>query len=146
MTKHIRVITICIIRKGDSILVFKGYDPTRSLTYYRPLGGQIEFGEYSLDALRREFREELDAELVNLHYLQTLENIFTAYDKPGHETVFVYEGEFADKLMYDKDEFTVIEDDGDLIKALWMPLRGFREGKFPLFPDGLLALLEKENY
>ncbi len=145
MTKHIRVITICIIRKGDSIILFEGCDPTRSLTYYRPLGGQIEFGEYSLNALRREFREELGAELVNLRYLQTLENIFTAYDKPSHEAVFVYEGEFADKLMYDKDEFTVIEDNGDVIKALWMPLRDFREGKFPLFPDGLLALLEKEN-
>ncbi len=144
-SQYIRVITICIIRKDDSILVFEAYDPTRSLTYYRPLGGQIEFGEYSLDALRREFREELGTELINVRYMQTLENIFTAYGKPGHEAVFVYKGEFADKSFYDKDEYIVVEDNGDIVKALWMPLRDFRAEKFPLFPDGLLALLEKEN-
>ena len=141
----IRVIAICIVRKDDFILVFEGYDPTRALTYYRPLGGQIEFGEYSVDALRREFREELGAELVNLRYVQTLENIFTAYEKPAHEAIFVYEGDFADKTFYHKELIIGQEDNGESFTVKWMPIAEFRTGKFPLYPDGLLErLLEKE--
>ena len=140
-SQYIRVITICVIRKGNTILVFEGYDPTRDQTFYRPLGGQIEFGEYSLDALRREFREEINAELANLRYVQTFENIFTAYDKPGHEAVFVYEGDFADKSFYNKDLIIGKEDNGESFEAKWMPIADFQAGKFPLYPDGLLELL-----
>ncbi len=142
--KQIRVITICIIRKGDSILVFEGYDPTRDQTFYRPLGGQIEFGEYSLDALRREFREEINAELVNLRYVQTLENIFTAYGKLWHEVIIIYEGELAKQSLYNRDIIIGQEDNGESFKALWAPLSDFQTGKFPLYPDGLLELLLKE--
>ena len=131
-SRQIRVTTICIIRKGDSILVFEGYDPTRSQIFYRPLGGEIEFGEYSLDALRREFREQLGTDLLNLRYIQTLENVFTAYGKPSHEAIFIYEGNFADKSFYNKDVIIGKEDNGESFEAKWMPISDFQGGKFPL--------------
>ena len=101
--QQIRPITIYIIRKGDSILVFEGYDHVKDQTFYRPLGGGIEFGETSLDALQREFQEEIDAKLTNLRYFCTLENIFACYGETGHEIVIIYNGEFADKSFYDKN-------------------------------------------
>ena len=139
--QHIRAIIICIIRKGDSIFVFEGYDHVKDQTFYRPLGGGIDFGESSSKALQREFKEEINAELINLCYMQTLENIFTCYGKTGHEVVIIYEGEFADKSLYSKNIVVGREDNGDAFKALWMPIADFQDGKFPLYPDGLLELL-----
>ena len=143
MRQRIRVIAICIIRRDDEILVFEGYDHVKDETFYRPLGGGIEFGENSLDALRREFREEINAELKNVHYLQTLENVFQVYGNPGHEVIFIYTGELADPTLYDKEVMVGFEDNGDRFKALWMPLDNFRSGRYPLYPTGLLELLEK---
>ncbi len=139
--QRIRVITICIIRKDDSILVFEGYDHVKGETFYRPLGGGIEFGEPSIEALRREFREEINAELTELRYLATLENIFTVYGKTGHEFIVTYEGKFADAALYEKEIIVGFEDNGDRFKALWISLADFRAGKFPLYPTGLLELL-----
>ena len=139
--QQIRVITICIIRKGDSILVFEGYDHVKDQTFYRPLGGGIDFGEPSLDALQREFQEEIGAILTNLYYFRTLENIFTCYGETGHEIVIIYKGEFADKTFYDKSVIIGQEDNGDAFKAIWMPIKDFQDGRFPLYPDGLLELL-----
>ncbi len=139
--QQIRVITICLIYKDDSILVFEGYDHTKAQTFYRPLGGGIDFGETSLDALQREFHEEINAQLVNLRYFCTLENIFTCYGETGHEIVIIYTGEFADKSIYDKNVIVGREDNGDAFKALWMPISGFQKGRFPLYPDGLLEIL-----
>ena len=142
---HIRVISICIIRRGDEILVFEGYDHIKSETFFRPLGGGIEFGESSLEALKREFREEIGAELNNLRYLATLENIFEVYGNPGHEVIFVYAGGLAEPILYEKEIIIGFEDNGDRFKALWRSLDAFRSGRYPLYPTGLLELLEKEN-
>lgn len=141
--QQIRPITICIIHKGDSILVFEGYDHVKDQTFYRPLGGGIEFGEASLDALQREFQEEIDAKLINLRYFRTLENIFSCYGEIGHEIVIIYNGEFADKSLYSKDIIVGQEDNGDAFKALWMPIANFEMGRFPLYPNGLLELLQE---
>lgn len=92
----IRPIVICVFRKNDSILVAEGVDPGTGNYYYRPVGGGIEYGERSSDALIREMKEELDAEICNLHLLGTIENIFTFNGDLGHEMVQVYDAEFVD--------------------------------------------------
>lgn len=138
---RIRVIAICVIRKGDSIFVFEEYDRSKSQSYCRPLGGGIEFGERSSQAVVREFREEIDAEIVNLRYLQTLESIFTFNGSPGHQIVFVYEGDFADESFYRRDLVIGQEDSGERFRAVWRSITDFRDGELPLYPDGLLELL-----
>ena len=137
-----RAIAICVIRKDDSIFVFEGRDESKNETFYRPLGGTIEFGEYSLDAVRREMREEVGAELLNLRYLGTLENIFIHERVQGHEIVLIYEADFADPAFYEKDSLTGYEDSGKPFQAMWVPLEQFRKSRSPLYPDGLFRLLE----
>lgn len=45
-------------------------------TFYRPPGGGIQFGETSLEAARREMREEFRLEVDDPRLLGVLESIF----------------------------------------------------------------------
>jgi 8-oxo-dGTP pyrophosphatase MutT (NUDIX family) len=138
--KQIRSIVLGIIWRGDELLVFENYDHVKDETYYRPLGGGIEFGERSQEALQREFREELDVELADVHYLAALENIFTCNGQPGHEIVLLYEASLGDPSFYEREVFEVHEE-VETLPVRWMSLRKFQVENLPLYPDGLLELL-----
>lgn len=136
----IRPIAVCIFRRGDSIFVFEGYDPTKEEVFYRPLGGAIEFGESGAQTVARELQEEIGAQVTEIRYLFTLENIFTYDGQPGHEIIMVYEGRFVNDGWYDRSHVKGHEDNGLPFKALWKPLEDFRQGAI-LYPTGLLARL-----
>jgi ADP-ribose pyrophosphatase YjhB (NUDIX family) len=133
------VLALGIIRRGDELLVAEGCDPTKHQTFYRPLGGGVEFGERTHDALIREFEEELDAALVNIRYLGTLENIFTYDGQPGHEIILLFQASFADETFYARDNLVAMEDDLRVPTA-WKRLDEFTD-ETPLFPAGLRDLL-----
>lgn len=44
--------------------------------FHRPLGGHVEFGEYAIDTVHREFAEEIGQRLTGVRLLGVLENIF----------------------------------------------------------------------
>ncbi len=139
-TPRIRPIALAVVRRDDdAILVFEGRDETKGETFYRPLGGGIEFGERAVDALRRELREELAVELSGVRLLGVLENIFTAFGRGGHEIVFVYAADLDDPALYAVDDVGRVADEGSPV--MWRPLREFLEGGAILYPDGLLGLL-----
>ena len=141
---RIRPLAICVFSHNGCILAAELVDPSKGAqVFYRPLGGGIEFGEYARQTLVRELREELNAEITNLHYLGTLENIFTFNGERGHEIVLVYDGEFVDRALYERPWLDVSEGEMDYMKfrAAWLPLEHFRTGTPPLYPDGLYALL-----
>ncbi len=136
---RVRAIAICVFRNADRILVAEGYDNVKRQKFYRPLGGTIEFGETSAETVRRELLEEIQAEVSDLRYLGTLENIFTFNGENGHEIVFVYDGKFIDKSLYEQerlhgDEF------GESFEAIWLNLQ-LLAGSPPLYPTGLTELL-----
>jgi 8-oxo-dGTP pyrophosphatase MutT (NUDIX family) len=140
-TEKIRPIAICLCRDGERILVAEGYDSKKGETFYRPLGGTIEFGERGAETVRREFLEEIGATLTDVRYLGTLENIFVYEGRGGHEIVLVYDGRLDDQSLYRKE---IIEGNefGEKFKAVWKRLDEFGDGKPPVYPDGLLELLE----
>lgn len=138
---RIRPIAICVIRRGDEILVFEAHDETRDLTFYRPLGRGIEFGERSEDAVRRELREELDAELLDVRFLTVTESVFELRGHPEHEIVFVFEATLVDTELYERDTFVVSEESGPL-PGMWRRLDSFDMTSAPLYPQGLLELLQ----
>jgi len=135
---QIRAVAIAVIWRGGEILVYEGYNPTTQETFYRPLGGGIDFGEPAVDALGREFREEIGAGLEGIRYLDTLESIYIFDGYPGHELVRVYEARLADPLLYEREAWS-FEEDGSTCNVLWKRLEDFRIDR--LYPDGLLELL-----
>jgi len=142
---HVRPIAIAVLWRADSLLVFEAYDASKCETFYRPLGGGIEFGEYGRDAVAREIREEIGVELIDISYLGALENIYTYERRRGHELVLVYEAVLADDAIYATDELVGHEDNGASFKVIWKPLRFFESGAAPLYPDGLLELLRTRS-
>jgi ADP-ribose pyrophosphatase YjhB (NUDIX family) len=142
MGSSIRPIALGLIRRREQILVFEGRDDVKGETYYRPLGGGVEFGERSEDALVREFREELDAEIKVGERLGVLENVFAWRGNPGHEIAFIYGAEFVDSGLYAKDEMKILDDPAT---ARWVDLRDFRDGSKILYPNGLIELLSSEQ-
>ena len=55
--KEIRPVVLGLVRRNNKILVSEGHDKNKNETFYRCLGGGIEFLEKSQDALKREFKE-----------------------------------------------------------------------------------------
>ena len=83
----------CCTRIG--LLLSEGYDDVKDQTFYRGLGGEIEFGEAAADALVREFHEELGRAVEVRASLGVVENRFTLLGAPGHEVIFEYLVAFA---------------------------------------------------
>ncbi len=136
----IRVIVICIFRHGDKILVFEQFDRSKGTPYYRPLGGGVEFGETTEQALKREIKEEIGEEITDLNLMTVLESLFSVDGKPGHEIVYVYDGRFIDESAYRRDSFAVREET-ETIKASWRRLDFFND-YHRLVPEALVPLLK----
>lgn len=136
----IRVVVIGIFRQGRRILVTEGFDSVKKERFARPPGGGIEMGETSAEALHREIREELGQEITQLRQVGVLENRFTYRGQPGHEIVFVYESEFVDAELYDREEISWTEP-GRTRVSLWRSLDSFG-ADCQLVPEGLEAMLQ----
>ena len=139
---QIRPIVICVFRDGDRTFVAEYHDLSSGVRFYRPLGGTIGFGEHSRECIVREMREEMGAEIKDLTYVGMIENIFTFDGKPGHEIVLVYEANFVDPRLYEVESFRCRDDGGEFVAA-WKSIDEFRAEKAPLYPEGLLDLLDK---
>ncbi len=141
--RSIRPLVIGVFHHAGRILVEAIDDPYDGVRCYRPLGGEIEFGEHSQDALIREMREEIGAEITALRLLGVLENRFVVDGQRHHEIVLVYHAAFVDPALYNRP---LIEGhDGHVaIRAEWKHLDEFIPGHPPLVPDGLLDLLRAQ--
>lgn len=138
-TTRIRPIAVCLFRNDNRILVSEGFDSVKQDYYYRPLGGGIEYGETSRDAVVREIREELGAEIENVRLLGVVENIFVYQGEQGHEIVFVFDAEFIDKSLYELEEIDGYEQEATVrFKAKWHSLS---EKNGRLVPESIVELL-----
>lgn len=139
--RRIRHLAICVFHHQGKILVNPFHDPVKHQLLFRPLGGGVEFGEKSSDAITREIHEELNLQITNPRLLGTLESIFTYLGKPGHEVVQVYDAEFEDPVLYEQPWLEGQESNGETFRAVWRDSASLaREGV--LVPEGLYELLK----
>jgi 8-oxo-dGTP pyrophosphatase MutT (NUDIX family)/NTP pyrophosphatase (non-canonical NTP hydrolase) len=144
---RIRALALCVFRSGDRILVGEAHDPVKQQRFYRPLGGGIDPGEHGRQTIAREIREELGADVANVRYLGTVENVFTYAGKAGHEIVLVYDADFVDRSLYGRDEIAIYQQETDRHeRAVWKTLDELRGGPDPLYPTGVLDLLQPMPY
>ncbi|MGH1394431.1 MAG: NUDIX hydrolase [Trichormus sp.] len=133
--RDIRVISLGIIQDDQRIFVSEGYDPVKQSTFYRALGGGVDFGETSLEALKREFQEEIQADLTNIRYLGCIENIFIYNGQPGHEIIQLYKCDFADTKFYQLESLIFSESEHHQHTALWIDIARFKSGELILVPE-----------
>jgi ADP-ribose pyrophosphatase YjhB (NUDIX family) len=128
-----------IKRPADgALLVSQDANPAGEL-FQRPLGGHVEFGEYSEDTVYRELAEEIGQRLTGVDLLGVLENLFEWAGELQHEIVFVYEASFADAAAYDVTEQGILDHPERSTRVIWRPADATSP---PLYPDGIAELAE----
>jgi ADP-ribose pyrophosphatase YjhB (NUDIX family) len=135
---RVKAFAVLLDRSRSRHVVWVAQDETkRPTTFHRLLGGHVEFGERSADAVVREINEELGTRLEEVVLLGVLENVFRYAGEPGHEVVFVYGATIRDGVVPDGGAWF---DDGGAIWVEWRPVDARTE--IPLYPDGTQALID----
>lgn len=80
--KRIEVVAAVIVRDGEVLATRRGYGEWQG--WWEFPGGKMEAGESPQDALRREIREELDAEIEVGRLLETVEWDYPAFHLTMH--------------------------------------------------------------
>lgn len=135
--KEIRPISLGLAIKNGKVLVSEGYDKVKNQKFYRCLGGGIEFLEKSDEALKREFKEEIGADITIKDFLGLQENIFTFNGKNGHELIFIYSVDIKD-CDY-KEEYNIIDEVNSIAK--WIDVEDFKSGKEIVYPTEVVKYL-----
>ena len=136
--KEIRPIVLGVVRKDNKLLVSKGYDKSKNQEFYRCLGGGIEFLEKSKDALKREFKEEINIEIELGDFLGISENIFNYKGKDAHELILFYEAYINDEDY--QQEYDLVDDDSES-EAIWVDIDKFKNKELVLYPEQIFKYL-----
>jgi 8-oxo-dGTP pyrophosphatase MutT (NUDIX family) len=135
---QIRPVALLLAVKDNKILVIAGHDYHKNENFYRLIGGGIEFSETGAEALKREVKEEIGAEIKNIKYLGLIENIFNYEGLDRHEIILAYRAEFKDKNIYNKKEIKIL-DGRHSQKAYWLNKNLVFKMKF--YPAALRKLI-----
>ena len=136
----IRPLAIGIPTRDDEVLLAEHEDPTTGEQFYRPVGGGIEFGEHSREALQREFAEELEVTVGEATRLTTLERTFTYDGEPAHEIWQCYRVSIAEDWPYERDSFVAHEPELDEeFRVRWLAIDELDD--HTVYPESLPELL-----
>ncbi len=137
--KEIRPIVLGMVKKNNKLLVTEGYDKIKDETFYRSIGGGIEFLENSRDALKREFKEELNIEISVGDFLGISENIFTFNGKKAHELILFYDVNIKDEDY--KERYHIIDDNCET-DAVWIDIEKFKNKELKIYPEQVYNYLD----
>lgn len=137
--KEIRPIVLGIVKKNNKILVSEGYDKTKNQTFYRSIGGGIEFLENSREALKREFKEEINVDVNVGNFVGISENIFSYNGKNAHELILFYDVDINDSDY--KEKYHIIDDNCET-DAIWVDIDKFLNRELIIYPKEMFEYLK----
>ena len=136
--KEIRPVVLGIVRKDNKILVSKGYDKVKCEVFYRNIGGGIEFLQNSKEALKREFKEELNIDINVGEFLGISENIFKYNGKNAHELILFYNVSIKETDY--KESYHIIDDNCET-DAMWIDVNKFKDKELKIYPNEVFKYL-----
>lgn len=136
-----------VLRRPDSDeFLVQRLDTPQNEPFYRPIGGGVQRGETTADALEREFREELDVTVEAGAVCGTVENVFHWDGERESEIIVLREATFTDASLYERDHFDGIDAGGAVeYDASWRSVTELRAAEDPLYPEGIDAVLDGET-
>ena len=128
-----------VIIHNNKILVHRNINHE----HYALIGGKIVINESSVDAVKREFWEEMEKEVDVQECIAVVENFFNMKGKRYHEIMFIHKVEFVDeqdKLI----DYTLDNIEGkDYLKYMWLDLDKIDEYK--ILPKVTKEILKEKN-
>lgn len=135
--KEIRPVVLGVLVRDNKLLVSEGYDKVKKQKFYRCIGGGIEFLEKSDVALKREFKEEIGADVLVGDFLGLSENIFTYNGKNGHELVLFYSVSIDDSDF--KDVYNILDEVNS--RAVWVDVDLFKSKQEIVYPTQVIGYI-----
>jgi ADP-ribose pyrophosphatase YjhB (NUDIX family) len=114
------------------LLVMPCHDSVKGKSFFRLLGGHVEFGETAEDTLKREMREELGAEIAVHGRLAVIEGVFDYLGRRQHEVTFIHHASFLDPAFHRRDDLYNLELNEEIFR--WIPVAEALGGPAPLYP------------
>lgn len=136
--KDLRKIALGIAKKDNKVLVEKGHDKIEQIDFYRCLGGGIEENETPLEAVKREFKEELNIDIIVNKELGTIDSHFVYNGKNGHELVYLFDITIPEESL--KENYTILDND-IASPGEWISIDEFKSGEKIIFPKGIIKYL-----
>ncbi len=137
--RRIRAIAVGLVVRDGHVLLEEYAATPRHDVFLRAPGGGIELGEAATVAVRREFAEELDADVVEARLLAVTENIFERSGAVGHEIVHVFTVSAPSLTVLPLAERIAVRDSDTTVG--WYDIDALRAGSVPVYPAGVLGLL-----
>lgn len=136
------MLAVLLNSMDDAHLVWCGRDDTKTpRDFHRLLGGHLEFGEATIEGIRREIQEETGVDLVEAELLGVLENRFVYQEQPGHEIIFVYAGRAPSLAVPLTGGW--LADNGQPIWVEWRSVQASADTLPPLYPTGVQEMISE---
>ena len=114
----------------DKLLVVQ--EPVKGKQITKFPGGGLEFGEGTIDCLRREFREELQLELSKISHFYTTDFFVQSFIDPSHQVISIY-------YLVEADPDAAVFENNEGLQFSWIPLQTLQTDMFDLPIDKLVV-------
>lgn len=130
-----------IFEYKDKLLIQK----SEKDSFFSLIGGKVEIGESTIDALKREIKEELNYEIKEKKssLIRVYENFFKYNNNKYHELLYIYIIKLdSDDILVNKEEISCI--DKDYVKFIWIDKKEFL--KLEIRPNETKDITENEKF
>lgn len=131
---NIRVYALCI--KDKEILAL--HEEYAGEFLIKLPGGGLEFGESTIECLKREFQEELNLDINITEHFYTQDDFLVSRFRKNEQLITIY---YLAEIINEEDQLIL---DPCIEKTEWFPLDG--ANPFPLPIDNRVFELAKERY